>query len=106
MNFGKMKFALKNAVIASIVLNNWEKQLGLNSENGIWKNKLEFDENLKVLKSTQQEPLMSTGASQCLHLPKYFSIQNCLGPISGVKPFAGVIVSIPPFSVAWIYLES
>lgn len=33
MNFGKMKFALKNAVIASIVLNNWEKQLGLNSEN-------------------------------------------------------------------------
>ena len=49
---------------------------------------------------------MSTGASQCLHLPKYFSIQNCLRPISGVKPFAGAIVSIPPFSVAWIYLES
>lgn len=55
MNFGKMKFALKNAVIASIVLNNWEKQLGLNSENGIWKNKLEFDENFKV--RCQQEPL-------------------------------------------------
>lgn len=55
MNFRKMKFSLKNAVIASIVLNNWEKQLGLNSENGIWKNKLEFDENLKV--RCQQEPL-------------------------------------------------
>lgn len=55
MNFGKMKFALKNAVIASSVLNNWEKQLGLNSENGIWKNKLEFDENFKV--RCQQEPL-------------------------------------------------
>lgn len=55
MNFRKMKFSLKNAVIASIVLNNWEKQLGLNSENGIWKNKLEFDENFKV--RCQQEPL-------------------------------------------------
>ena len=55
MNFRKMKFSLKNAVIASSVLNNWEKQLGLNSENGIWKNKLEFDENLKV--RCQQEPL-------------------------------------------------
>ena len=55
MNFRKMKFSLKNVVIASSVLNNWEKQLGLNSENGIWKNKLEFDENFKV--RCQQEPL-------------------------------------------------
>ena len=51
------------------------------------------NQNLTKLKSA-----LSIGASQRLRLPKYFSIQNCLGPISGVKPFAGVIVSIPPFS--------
>ena len=89
MNFGKMKFALKNAVIASIVLNNWEKQLGLNSENGTWKNKLEFDENLKV--RCQQEPLMSTGAS---HVNRSLSCQQ--EPLN-----ASIYQNIFQFKIAW-----